>query len=66
MTGRVRGLIEIYDTRADVRFEVSFERGAAIGDGREMTSADEYYDFVSAQFLQIDCCAHTVVVVLKQ
>ena len=65
MTGRVRGLIEIYDTGADVRFEVSFKRGAAIGDGCEMTGADEYYDFVSVQSLQIDCCAHTVVVILE-
>jgi len=42
MTGRVRGLVEVYNTRADVRLEIPLERCAAIGNGRKVTSANKY------------------------
>lgn len=37
---RVRGLVQVDDTRADVRLEVAAQRRAAVGDGREVTGAD--------------------------
>ena len=41
MTGGVRGFIEIYNTGADVGFEVALEWCAAIGDRSEVTGTDE-------------------------
>ena len=42
VAGRVGGFIEVYNTGADVRLEVPLERCAAIGNGREVTSANEH------------------------
>jgi hypothetical protein len=39
--GRVGGLIEVDDTRADVLLKVALQRRAAIRDGSEVTSANE-------------------------
>jgi len=39
--GRVRGLVEVDDTRADVLLEVALQRRAAIGDRGEVTSSHE-------------------------
>lgn len=41
VTGRVGGLVEVDDTRADVRLEVALQRGGAIGDRGEVTRSDE-------------------------
>lgn len=43
--GRVGGLIEVDDTRADVLLEVALQRRAAIGDGSEVASANENCKF---------------------
>jgi hypothetical protein len=43
VTGRVRGLVEINDTRADVGLEVALERRAAIGDGGKVTSSNQQF-----------------------
>ena len=42
MTRRVGGFVEIYDTGGNIGFEVSLQWRAAIGNGREVTCADEY------------------------
>jgi hypothetical protein len=42
VTRWVRGLVEIYDTGADVRLKVALEWGASIGNGSEMASSDKY------------------------
>lgn len=41
MAGGVGGFVEVYDTRADVRFDVALKGCAADGDGREVTGADQ-------------------------
>jgi hypothetical protein len=46
MTGRVRGLVEVNHTGANVRLEVPFERCAAIGNGCKVTGANKYYNLV--------------------
>jgi hypothetical protein len=66
MTGRVRRLVEIYNTRADIRFEIPFEGCAAIGNGCKVTSANKYYN--SLLVLSSNNCslAYTIVIVLEQ
>jgi len=43
--GRVGGLVEVDDTRADVLLEVALQRRAAIGNGSEVASANENCKF---------------------
>lgn len=40
--GRVRGLIEVDDTRANVRLDVALEGRAAVGDRGEVAGAHEH------------------------
>jgi hypothetical protein len=42
---RIGGLVEVNDTRADVLLKVALQRRAAIGDGSEVTSANENCKF---------------------
>lgn len=49
VTRRVRGLVEVDDTGADVLLEVSLERRAPIGDRREVTGADVHYELTRQQ-----------------
>jgi hypothetical protein len=48
VAGGVGGLVEIYNTRTDIRFEIALERSASIGDRGEMTSSDEYCSLLLA------------------
>ena len=43
VTGRVRWLVEVDDTGADVRLEVTTEGRAASGNRGEVTSPDKHY-----------------------
>jgi hypothetical protein len=38
---RVRGLVEVDDTRADVLFKIALQRRAAIGNGSEVACSDK-------------------------
>lgn len=42
VTGRVGRLVEVNDTRADIRLDVSLQRRAAIGDRCEVASSDKH------------------------
>lgn len=42
VTGRVGGLVEVDNARADVGLDVALQRGASIGNGREMTRSHEH------------------------
>ncbi len=65
MTGRIRRLVKIYDTGGNVRFEVSLQGRAAIGDGREVSGANEYCKIISGILTKLPIRL-TIVVVLKQ
>lgn len=41
VTGGVRRLVEVDDAGADIRLDVTLQRGGAIGDGREMAGSHE-------------------------
>lgn len=43
VTGRVGWFVEIYDTRRDVRLEITLEWRAAIGNWSEVSGTDEYW-----------------------
>lgn len=42
VTGRIRRLVQVYNSRANVRLEIPLERGTSTWNGCEMTSSDEY------------------------
>jgi hypothetical protein len=62
MTGWIRGLIKVNDTRTDVGFEITLQRSAAIRNGCEMPGAYEYCRLISmhsfSSCIRWGCCAH--------
>ena len=47
MTGRIRGLVKVYNTRTDVGFEIALQRSAPIRNWCEMPGSHEYCRLVS-------------------
>jgi len=54
MTGRVGGLVEVYNTRTDIRLQIALERGTTIWNWSEMGGADKYCRVASVEFLQLE------------
>ena len=49
MTGRIRRFIQIDHPRADIGFEIAFQRRASHGNGSEMSGANEQFVVISKQ-----------------